>query len=105
MENEILKINILAITISGFLMMLAGVVLYYFKDILTGGSIRFFLPIPPIGVAAYIFVFNMFKHHQCSAPPRAAVVSEMLLATLISGVFFFIFIAVMIPLISFIKEL
>lgn len=105
MENEILKINILSIAISGFLMMIAGIALYYCKENLTGGVIRFFLPIPPIGVAAYIFVFNMFKHYQCATPAKSIMVSEVLMATLVSGGFFFIFIAVLIPLISFIKDL
>ncbi len=105
MENEILKINILSITISGLLMMLAGIVLYYFKESLAGGMIRFFLPIPPIGVAAYIFVFNMFKHYQCTTPSKSIMMSEILVATFLSGLFFFIFIAVLIPLIGLIKNL
>ena len=105
MENEILKINILSIAISGLLMLIAGIVLYYFKDQLTGGEIRFFLPIPPIGVAAYIFVFNMFKHTQGSMPGKAAILSEMLIATMVSGFFFFIFTAILVFLIHFLKNM
>lgn len=105
MEDEILKINILAITISGLLMMIAGIVLYYAKDHLSGGAVRFFLPIPPVGVAAYIFVFNMFKHYQGSVPPRSVLLSEMFWATIASGFFFVFFIAVLIPVINFIRNL
>ncbi len=104
MENEILKINILSIAISGLLMLAAGVILYYFKDYLTG-NIRFFLPIPPIGVAAYIFAFNMFKHFDCNVPGRATMISEMLLATLTSSFFFFVFTAILILLIKFLKDI
>ncbi|MCK5165465.1 MAG: hypothetical protein KAQ72_17225 [Desulfobacula sp.] len=105
MENEILKINILAIAISGLLMLVAGVCLYYFKEQLTGGSMRFFLPIPPIGVAAYIFVFNMFKHYQCSIAETSTMISEMFIATIASAFFFFIFTVILIFLISFLKDI
>lgn len=104
MENEILKINILSIAISGFLMLMAGAVLYYFKAHLSG-SIRYFLPIPPIGVAAYIFVFNMFKHYQCSVPGRSVMIREMVFATLISSLFFFVFTAILMVLIHLLKEI
>ena len=99
MENEILKINILSISISGLLMLITGLVLYYFRDTLTGGTIRFFLPIPPVGVAAYIYVFNMFKHYQGITPEKSPIIAEILLATLVSGGFFFIFTVILIFLI------
>lgn len=100
MENEILKINILSITISGFLMLTAGLVILFFKDSLSG-SIRYFLPIPPIGVAAYIFAFNMFKHYNGTSPGRKTMVLEMLYATVASSFFFFIFTTLLIVMISF----
>lgn len=102
MESEILKINILSITISGLLMLVSGMILYFFRDALAG-SLRFFLPIPPIGVAAYIFAFNMFKHFQCDLGSRSMMVSELLLATGISSLFFFIFTAILIVAINFLK--
>ena len=100
MENEILKINILSIAISGLLMLVAGLFLLFLKGNLSDG-IRFFLPIPPIGVAAYIFVFNMFKHYQCIVPSRTTMISEMLYATAVSSFFFFVFTAALMVLISF----
>ena len=105
MENELLKINILSITISGLLMLISGAALYYFKDHLIGGHIRFFLPIPPIGVAAYIFVFNMFKHYHCVLPEKSgSVFVEMLIATAASTGVFFIFTATLIFLIRFLNR-
>lgn len=105
MENEILKINIMSIAISGLVMMLAGVMLYIFKDHLTGGSIRFFLPIPPVAVAAYIFVFNVYKQYQCSLPIKSIIISEVFFATLTSTFFFFTFTVALIFLIHFIKSI
>ena len=45
-----LKINILTIAGTGLMMLLTGLVLFFFE-----GSI------PPLGVAAYVFVFNLFQ--------------------------------------------
>lgn len=92
MENEILKINILSIAVSGLLMLFSGIGLYYFKLAFTSGGIRYFLPIPPIGVAAYIFVFNLFKSYDGRLPEKTmAVVSEIFISTAISSLIFFAF--------------
>lgn len=96
MNNDMLKINILAIALSGVIMMVSGGLIYLFRGFLTNGTIRYFLPIPPIAVAAYIFAFNMFMYQE----DGLSMVSEMLIATLVSGSFFFIFTAVLILLIS-----
>jgi hypothetical protein len=96
MNNDILKINILSIALSGLIMMVSGGVLYYFRGLLSDGIIRYFLPIPPIAVAAYIFVFNMFKHQNSCSPVKLNLAVEMFLATVVSSSFFFIFVAIMI---------
>ena len=86
-------------------MLVSGAVLYYFKDLLIGGHIRFFLPIPPIGVAVYLFVFNMFKHYHCVLPEKSrSVFLEMLIATAASTSVFFIFTATLILLIRFLSR-
>lgn len=41
-------------------MLLTGLPLYPFRATV-GRHMRFLLPIPPLGVAAYVFVFNVFK--------------------------------------------
>jgi hypothetical protein len=103
MENELLKINIMSIAVSGLLMLAAGIILYLFKDYLSCGSVRFMLPLPPIAVAAYIFVFNMFKHYQCCVPGKSILVSEIIIATITSTFFFFVFTIVLIFLIALLK--
>ena len=60
MDKELLKINLLALAGSGLLMLLTGVLLYAFRDRVSP-YMRYFLPVPPLGVAAYIVVFNLFK--------------------------------------------
>ena len=103
MENEILKINILSIAVSGLLMLVIGIALYCFKGHI-GGSMRFFLPIPPIGVAAYIYAFNMFKHYNCRVPAGSALVWELMAATLVSLFFFLVFSVVLIGVINLLKD-
>ena len=69
MEEDFLKLNMLTIAASGFLILLTGVLLYVFRDPVSR-NLSFFLPIPPIGVAAYIFVFNMFRYYEGATRER-----------------------------------
>ena len=57
-------------------------------------NIRFFLPIPPLGVAAYVFVFNMFSYYQGHLPSNVwDTIGELFFSALVSGVVFITFIA------------
>ena len=96
MNKDMLKINILSIVLSGLIIMVSGGIIYFFRGLLTNGTIRYFLPIPPIAVAAYIFVFNMFKYQSSRSPAKLDLAVELLLATLVSSSFFLIFTAVLI---------
>ncbi|MGD2077034.1 MAG: hypothetical protein PVH18_01525 [Chloroflexota bacterium] len=91
MNPEILRINMLSIAVAGFLIMLTGIALYIFRDHIAD-NLRFFLPIPPLGVAAYIFVFSMYNHYDgdLSAGPWVAV-KEILYSTVIAAVSFGLF--------------
>jgi len=91
MEKELLKINILAITGAGILMVLTGLVLYYFRGDLAQHQ-RFFLPIPPLGVAAYIFVFNFFKSVDGNLPADAdQTIRAVLVGTGTAALVFLVF--------------
>ena len=89
MQEDVLKLHMLTIAALGILMFVTGLALYFFRDSISG-NLRYFLPIPPIGVASYIFVFNMFRTHDGSLPEGAlGVLREVAFATLIvAGVFF-----------------
>lgn len=88
MEDDLLKLNMLTIAASGFLMLLSGLLLYLFRDAVSN-NLRFFLPIPPIGVAAYIFVFNMFRHYGGHLPDNLMMsIREIVISSLFAlGVF------------------
>ena len=105
MENEVIKTNLLAIAVSGFLTMLAGITLYLFRGSISG-NIRYLLQIPPLGVAAYIFSFNLFRYYNGSLPERFAdTAKEIVYSTLISAGIFFIFTVLFIIIISFVDRL
>ncbi|OGO35752.1 MAG: hypothetical protein A2Z03_03900 [Chloroflexi bacterium RBG_16_56_8] len=105
MEDDILKVNILAITVAGLLMLLTGLFLYVFRD-LVSKNVRFFLPIPPLGVAAYVFVFNLFAHYNGTLPSDHWItIREMLSSALISGVVFCAFIVANVIITNWLKGL
>jgi hypothetical protein len=86
-----LKINILSIAGIGLLMMLTGLLLFMFQDTVAPYR-RYFLPIPPLGVAAYVFVFNVFDHYNGRLPePPSLTMIELLSGTAIAATVFFVF--------------
>lgn len=97
-----LKINILSIAGSGLLLVAAGFLLYCFRDFI-GGRIRFFLTIPPVCVASYVFVFNMFKDYDGLILKKSIIFSELLTATIVSGVTFVLFTSVMVGFVLVLK--
>ena len=100
MEDKMLKVNILAIAISGLLMFLIGGGLYLFKGFISS-HIRYFLPIPPLAVAAYVFVFNMFKHYEGDLPAKKwDVIAEICYSTLAAAVIFGVFTILLIVIID-----
>ena len=105
MEKEILKINLLTIAASGFMMLLGGIILYCFKERVSP-LLRYFLPLAPLGVASYVFVFNFFKHYNGELPDKwDLVIKEILYSTLISALLFGVFTASLIALIHFFKKI
>ena len=89
MDEDLLKVHMLTIAAMGFLILVTGLVLYLFRDEISN-NLRFFLPIPPIGVASYIFIFNMFRAYEGTLPGGAwETLREVAYGTLImTGVFF-----------------
>ena len=105
METEVIKTNLLAIAVSGFLTMLAGITLYFFRGSIST-NIRYLLQIPPLGVAAYIFAFNLFRYYNGNLPDNIGITArEIIISTLISGGVFFIFTVSFVVIIGLIDRL
>jgi len=104
MDQDVLKTNLLSIAMAGFLMLLAGTLLYIFRDEISD-NVRFFMPIPPLVVAAYIFVFNMYTYYNGNLPGGVwATSKEILYSVVISAVVFGIFTLLLIVIIHFFKR-
>jgi hypothetical protein len=78
-------INILCVILSGVFMAFMGIVLFFFKDQMV---LRYFLPIPPIAVASYVFVFNVIKDYGQLPQTNVSLISEIIKSTLIAGAIF-----------------
>src|SRR5687768_17235880 len=98
-----LRINILSIAGIGVLMLLTGLVLFVFQDAVAQHR-RFFLPIPPLGVAAYVFVFNLFDYHKAILPEDPwMTMTEVATGTAIAAAVFFVFTVLLIVTINQLK--
>ncbi|MBW1775831.1 MAG: hypothetical protein JRJ82_23625 [Deltaproteobacteria bacterium] len=105
MNSDFLKTTILSIIIMGFVISLAGIALYCWRDAVSQ-HMRFLLPIPPIGVAAYVFVCNMLAKYDGKMPGTIPdVCGEILWASLISGGFFLVFTILLVFLINTLKHI
>ncbi len=103
-EEQFLKLNMLTIAASGFLILLTGLLLYVFREPVSR-NLRFFLPIPPIGVAAYIFVFNMFRYYEGELPGTVGeTLREVGYSTGILTVVFFSFAALSVLLTQLLRR-
>ena len=100
MEKELLKINILSIAGIGLLLLVTGLLLYLFKDAVAQ-YIRFLLPLPPLAVAAYVFVLNVFKNYNGTLPDTPLVIREVLSGTALAAVIFGVFSLLLIVIIHF----
>jgi hypothetical protein len=98
MDRETLKINLLSIAGSGVTMLLSSIVIVLLykmtsDDFIRKNIIRYFLPMPPIGVAAYIIVFNMLRQYHESPPiTKHAIFHDIVINTVVSSIALFLFI-------------
>ena len=104
MKNDSFITNILTLSAAGFLILLTGVGLYFFRDTFTR-YVRFFLPIPPLAVAAYIYVFNMYEVFNGDLSGNKREVLQDVLTSIVSaGLFFTTFTVSLILLIHFLRR-
>ena len=105
MESEVAKTNLLAIAVSGLLTMLAVLILYFFRSSIST-NMRYLLQIPPLGVAAYIFAFNLFRYYNGSLPDKFSITArEIVVSTMVSAGIFFIFTVLFVIIIGYIDRL
>ena len=104
MEQDVLRTNLLAIVGAGFLIMLTGSALYIFRVHVADNS-RFVMPIPALGVASYIFIFNMFRHYNGDVPDTLlTALKEVAYATAVAALAFGLFTSLLVVIITLIKR-
>lgn len=90
LRDEIVILNILTIILSGLALVIAGVAMLLFREQIMP-YFKYLLPIPPISVGVYVFVFNLFKDG--GGKEGAAwhlVLLEVVKASLVASFSFFI---------------
>lgn len=101
MNSAVLKTTILSVIFMGLVILLAGLALLFWRNQIAP-YMRYLLPIPPIGVAAYVFVYNMFSKYGGARPgPFSQVIREIALASAISSAVFFVFTLILIVTVFF----
>jgi hypothetical protein len=104
MQEDSTLTNILSITGAGLLILLTGFSFLFFRDFISK-NIRYFLPIPPIGVAAYIYVFNLYQHNDGDfAGSIAETIKEILLSVSIVAFTFTTFVLFLILFINTVRK-
>ncbi len=94
----------LSIAVAGFLMLLTGLFLYLFRNEVSG-NVRFVMPIPPLVVAAYIFVFNLYRHYNGNLPEGTwSTIKEIIYSTAVAAMTFAIFTILLVVIINYIKR-
>ena len=72
MEIQVVRNNLIVITSMGFAMFIVGLILYT-NATRVAPYMRYLLPLPPISVAAYIYVLNIVGNESDLAEIRVAV--------------------------------
>jgi hypothetical protein len=104
MEEDILRTNLLSLAVAGLLMFVTGLVLYVFREQI-GGNSRFVMTVPPIGVAAYVFVFNMYRHYGGNLPTYSwHTVREIVYSTAVAALIFGLFTTLLLIIVDAIKR-
>jgi hypothetical protein len=87
----ILKTTILSIIFMGAVILVTGIILLFYRQQIAP-YMRYLLPIPPIGVASYVFVYNMFAKYDGHRPGSVVdTIVEICWSSVISFLFFFVF--------------
>ncbi len=103
MNSAVLKTTILSIIFMGMIILAAGLALLLFKQLIAP-YMRYLLPIPPIGVASYVFVYNMFSKYDGQVPGSVwKIIPEICWASGISSIFFLLFTVFLVLMVNALK--
>lgn len=105
MQEDSVIINILSIAGAGLIILITGIVFLIFRDYIQN-HIQYFLPVPPIAVAAYIFVYNMYQQKTVLISGKLSVLlKEVLMSVGIVSISFAVFTILLILFIDVCRRL
>ena len=105
MEEDSIIINILSIAGAGLILLITGIVFLFFKDLIDK-HIQYFLPVPPIAVAAYIFVYNLYQQRAVQLSEKLfEILKEVLMSVGIVSVSFAVFTVLLILFIDVFRKM
>ncbi|MBT4089345.1 MAG: hypothetical protein HN580_15360 [Deltaproteobacteria bacterium] len=103
-SETLVKTLILTISFMGIAIFISGMIAIFYREAI-GPYVHLILPIPPTGVAAYVFVFNLFQKFEDGVTSNlGTVMIEVTRATVISAVVFLFCSVVIILLVSVVNK-
>lgn len=92
MNDVMLARNLRLVAGFGGLILLTGLLLYWLRSKpFVSGYEWYFSPIPPLGVAAYVFVLNLLKKHTAGLPDPGWVAKQVVLGAGVAALVFAVF--------------
>ncbi len=96
---------IILIAGAGLIIFLTGLGFLFLRDFVSR-NIRYFLPLPPVSVAAYIYVYNLYQHNDGVLPEKISEVSKELIVSVgITSFSFAAFAGLLILFVSAVRKL
>ncbi|ACN16541.1 hypothetical protein HRM2_34660 [Desulforapulum autotrophicum HRM2] len=96
MDKTMNSANILCIILSGLCMSIFGIFLFFSHGRILMVPLRYFLPIPPIAVASYVFAYNLIKDFDGVPQGNPFLMLELVKSTVAAGMIFGLITAVII---------
>ena len=104
MEDSV-RLNILTMAASGIAIAVAGLIIYFFRKSLPS-FMPFILALPPIGVAAYVYLFRLLSQKTASNDNGYGLsFPDILLGGLLTGLAFIFFCLLIMAFVSLLKKL
>ena len=104
MEDSV-RLNILIMAASGIAIAVAGLIIYFFRKSIPD-FMPFILALPPIGVAAYVYLFRLLSQKITSNSNGYSLsFSDILFGGMLTGLAFIFFCLIIITIVSLLKKL
>lgn len=105
MQKDLNLTIIILIAGAGLIIFLTGLGFLFFRDFVSK-NIRYFLPLPPVSVAAYIYVYNLYQHNNGVLPEKISeVLEELFISVGITTFSFAAFTGLLILFVSAVRKL